>query len=64
MESEIKEQILGRVMTRTQFIRYIGIAGLSVFGLGNVIGLLRDQNQHTALPHKGVKGFGSRKFGE
>jgi hypothetical protein len=62
---EYREELFGRELTRKQFLHFIGVAMLGLFGLGNVIAMLTGKETN-ALPggkHEAGKGFGSRKFG-
>ena len=68
MREELREK-LNTEITRKQFIQYIGVALLMLFGLHNFLSLL---GGNKIGGHRGIVGmldsatssFGSRRFGE
>lgn len=62
------DELLQREVTRSQFIKMIGVAAVGVFGIHNLIsgmnrsiGVLDGSRQSSRVASHG---FGSRKFGE
>lgn len=68
IKTEIFEMVDKR-MNRKEFIQYVGIATISLFGFGNVMTHFFDHNKskHNSTtakaPQHGTTGFGSSKFG-
>lgn len=66
MRDGLREK-LNTEVTRQQFIQYIGITLLMLFGLHNFLSLLGSHKTiggHTTHFDDADQGFGSRKFGE
>lgn len=62
------EKLLKKEMTRREFLQFSGSAVLILFGLGNVLQLMRHMKKTAEEPVAKVEsdtrhGFGSRKFG-
>jgi hypothetical protein len=61
---QIKE-LLSQPMSRSEFLRYVGMLLIALFGFSNFIALLLRQNSaHSgAATQERGRGFGSSKFG-
>jgi len=62
------EKLLKKEMTRREFLQFSGSAVLILFGLSNVLQLIRHMKKTAEEPAASVTteashGFGSRKFG-
>ena len=68
MREELREK-LNTEITRKQFIQYIGVALLMLFGLHNFLSLLGGGKAGSrgglmGMLDNAANGFGSRRFGE
>lgn len=64
---KIFDELLQREVTRSQFLKMIGVAAVTVFGVHNLIsGMNRSISLDESRGSQRVAshGFGSRKFGE
>jgi len=63
------KQLYTKQMTRKEFLQFMGIALLTLFGIGNFISFLSQTNGRPSDTDQFAQlsarhGFGSRKFGE
>ncbi|QHN43189.1 hypothetical protein GII36_05055 [Candidatus Mycosynbacter amalyticus] len=65
---KVFDELLQREVTRGEFLKMIGIAAVSAFGVTNFIAKLSHTSkviEQGSQPHRiASHGFGSRKFGE
>jgi len=55
--------VLDKELTRKQFLQLMLGSGLTLFGFGNLLGLLKLMDTSKAKTADGGHGFGTRKFG-
>ncbi len=58
--------LLGRSVTRKEFLQLLGLGALAVFGINNLLSLLFKEHAKTTTATQrsaAPSGFGSRKFG-
>lgn len=61
--SQLKK-LMETPMSRKQFLRYMGVVALSIFGVGNVIStILKGHSKATTTPALKKTGFGGGKYG-
>ena len=59
------QDLLSRQMTRKEFLQVLGMAILTLIGVGNFIALWRKQSEASgqSARDQAASGFGSRRFG-
>lgn len=64
--SEIKNKLLEREVTRKEFLIYISMALLSLFGISNFLSLITGHRMPDLdrITGNSSDGFGSRRFGK
>jgi len=67
MNKDIQVKLLGKKMTRREFLQFAGSSILILFGLSNIIAFInhtQKAGEATAVETaKASNGFGSRRFG-